>query len=138
MANIKSIGGNPIVLDASGIEPDAVTPDKLADMDGITAGAALGITGEATDSAAWLQRVSTSDGPTTIRSIHGNTIQVTVAKAGMVKVQVFDMMGHTIESHSESMAAGSFAHTFGSMGKGAYIVRVQQGSMAKTIRMQVR
>jgi hypothetical protein len=36
------------------------------------------------------------------------------------------------------MAAGSFAHTFGSMGKGAYIVRVQQGSMAKTIRMQVR
>ncbi len=71
-------------------------------------------------------------------SIHGNTLQVTVAKAGMVKVQVFDMMGHTIESHSESMAAGSFAHTFGSMGKGAYIVRVQQGSMAKTIRMQVR
>ena len=71
-------------------------------------------------------------------TIHGNTLQVTVAKAGMVKVQVFDMMGHTIESHSESMAAGSFAHTFGSMGKGAYIVRVQQGSMAKTIRMQVR
>ena len=71
-------------------------------------------------------------------SIHGNTLQVTVAKAGLVKVQVFDMMGHAIESHSESMAAGSFAHTFGSMGKGAYIVRVQQGSMAKTIRMQVR
>ena len=71
-------------------------------------------------------------------TIHGNTLQVTVAKAGLVKVQVFDMMGHTIESHSESMAAGSFAHTFGSMGKGAYIVRVQQGSMAKTIRMQVR
>ena len=71
-------------------------------------------------------------------TIHGNTLQVTVERAGLVKVQVFDMMGHIIESHSESMAAGSFAHTFGSMGKGAYIVRVQQGSMAKTIRMQVR
>ena len=71
-------------------------------------------------------------------SIHGNTLQVTVERAGLVKVQVFDMVGHIIESHSESMAAGSFAHTFGSMGKGAYIVRVQQGSMAKTIRMQVR
>lgn len=74
MANIKSIGGNPIVLDASGIAAGAVTPDKLADMGGITAGAALGITGEATDSAEWLQRVTTSDGPTTIRSIHGNTV----------------------------------------------------------------
>ena len=71
-------------------------------------------------------------------TVYGNTLQVTVAKAGLVKVQVFDMMGHTVESHSESMAAGSFAHTFGKMGKGAYIVRVQQGSMAKTIRMQVR
>ncbi|MBR6378819.1 MAG: hypothetical protein IKS02_02470, partial [Fibrobacter sp.] len=58
-------------------------------------------------------------------SVHGNTLQVSVAKAGLVKVQVFDMMGHSIESHSESMAAGSFAHTFGKMGKGAYIVRVQ-------------
>lgn len=75
MANIKSIGGNPIVLDASGIAAGAVTPDKLADMGGITAGAALGITGNGpTESAEWLQRVSTSDGPTTIRSIHGNTI----------------------------------------------------------------
>ena len=71
-------------------------------------------------------------------SLMGNTLQVTVAKAGVVKVQVFDMMGHAIESHSESMAAGSFAHTFGSMSKGFYVVRVQQGSLVKTMRMQVR
>ena len=70
-------------------------------------------------------------------TVHGNTLQVTVAKSGLVKVQVFDMMGHSVES-SESMVAGSFAYTFGKMGKGAYIVRVQQGSMVKTIRMQVR
>ena len=71
-------------------------------------------------------------------TIHGNTLQVSVAKAGLVKVQVFDMMGHAIESHSENMTAGSFAHSFGNMSKGAYIIRVQQGSMMKTIRMQVR
>jgi hypothetical protein len=71
-------------------------------------------------------------------TVRGNTLQVRIANPGLVKVQVFDMMGHVIETHSENMTAGSFAHTFGSMGKGAYIVRVQQGSMVRTIRMQVR
>ena len=71
-------------------------------------------------------------------SIMGNTLVVSVARAGLVKVQVFDMMGHSIESHSESMAAGSFAHDFAKLNKGAYIVRVRQGSMVKTLRMQVR
>ena len=51
-------------------KPDS---DALSPM--LTAGAALGITGEATDSAAWLQRVSTANGPTTIRSIHGRTLR---------------------------------------------------------------
>ena len=71
-------------------------------------------------------------------TLQGNTLMVNVAKAGLVKVQVFDMMGHVIESHSESMAVGSFSHTFGPLSKGFYVVRVQQGSMAKTLRMQVR
>lgn len=48
-------------------------PTALAPL--LTAGAALGITGEATDSAAWLQRVSASDGPTTVKSIHGRTLR---------------------------------------------------------------
>ncbi len=71
-------------------------------------------------------------------TLQGNTLQVSVAKAGLVKVQVFDMMGHAIESHSENMTAGSFAHSFANMSKGAYIIRVQQGSMVKTVRMQIR
>ena len=71
-------------------------------------------------------------------ALHGNTLQMTVAKAGLVKIQVLDMMGHAIERHSENMAAGSFAHDFAKLNKGAYIVRVQQGSMVKTVRMQVR
>ena len=75
MANIKSIGGNPIVLDASGIAAGAVTSDKLADMDGITAGAADALTGCGDGTAAsWLTRTSDADGVVTIRSIHGNTI----------------------------------------------------------------
>lgn len=71
-------------------------------------------------------------------SLQGKTLHVTVARAGLVKIQVFDMMGHAIERHSENVAAGSFAHTFGNMGRGAYLIRVQQGSMARTVRMLVR
>ena len=68
----------------------------------------------------------------------GNTLQVSVAKAGLVKVEVFDMMGHAIESHSENVPAGSIAHTFNAMPKGLYVVKVQQGSASKTLKMQVR
>ena len=42
----------------------------------LTAGAALGITGDGpTETAAWLQRTITSDGPTTVKSIHGRTLR---------------------------------------------------------------
>ena len=71
-------------------------------------------------------------------ALHGNTLQVTVAKAGLVNVQVFDMMGHVVESHSENIAAGSFAHTFNAMAQGHYVVRVQQGSAVRTLKMQVK
>ena len=71
-------------------------------------------------------------------SLQDNTLVVNVANAGLVKVQVFDMMGHVMERHSESMFAGSFAHTFKTLPRGMYVVRVQQGSAAKTLRMQVR
>jgi endoglucanase len=70
--------------------------------------------------------------------LQGNTLQMTVAKAGVVKVEVFDMMGNAVESHSEKVASGSFAHTFGMLSSGSYVVRVQQGSSAKTLKMQVR
>ena len=66
--------------------------------------------------------------------LQGNTLQVGTAKAGLLKIQVFDMVGHVIESVSENVPAGNFAYTFGKMGKGAYIVRVQQGAIVRTIR----
>ena len=71
-------------------------------------------------------------------SLQGNTLQVSVVRAGIVNVQVFDMMGHVIESHSENMTAGSFAHTFGAIAQGHYVVRVQQGSAVRTLQMQIR
>jgi len=65
-------------------------------------------------------------------------LQMAVTKAGDVKVQVFDMMGNTVMSHSEKMAVGNFVHTFDAMPSGSYVVRVQQGSAFKTLKMQVR
>ena len=71
-------------------------------------------------------------------ALQGNTLHVSVAKAGLVKVQVIDMMGNTVESHNEKIASGSFAHTFKTMPRGQYIVRVQQGSASQLLKMQVR
>ena len=70
--------------------------------------------------------------------VHGNTLQMTLEKAGLVNVQVFNMMGNAIESHSENMAAGSFAHQFNAMPQGTYVVRVQQGSSVKVMKMQIK
>ena len=51
-------------------------PDGSAYAPDLTAGAALGITGDGpTTTAAWLERTSTSDGPTTAKCIHGNTVR---------------------------------------------------------------
>ena len=61
---IKSIGDIPYPID---VGADALSPL-------LTAGAALGITGNDAEESAWFQRVSTSDGPTTIKSIHGRTL----------------------------------------------------------------
>ena len=67
-------------------------------------------------------------------ALQGNTLQVSTVRAGFLKIQVFDMVGHVVESLNENVPAGNFAYTFGKMGKGAYIVRVQQGAMVRTIR----
>lgn len=71
-------------------------------------------------------------------SMSGSTLNVTVERAGLVKVNVFDMMGHAIESHVENLSAGTYGHSLANLSKGAYIVRVQQGSEQKVIRTQVR
>jgi len=71
-------------------------------------------------------------------TLQGNTLHVNVAKAGVVKVQVIDITGNVVESHSEKIASGSFAHDFKAMPSGFYVVRVQQGSASQLLKMQVR
>ena len=71
-------------------------------------------------------------------TLQGNTLHVNVAKAGAVKVQVIDITGNVLESHSEKIASGSFAHNFKTMPSGFYVVRVQQGSASQLLKMQVR
>ena len=71
-------------------------------------------------------------------TLQGNTLHVNVAKAGVVKVQVVDVMGHVVENHSEKIASGSFAYNFKAMPSGFYVVRVQQGSASQLLKMQVR
>lgn len=58
------------------VQDHSITERKLYNQFLLTAGAALGITGDGpTETAAWLQRTSTSDGPTTAKSIHGRTLR---------------------------------------------------------------
>lgn len=66
MANIKSIGGNPIVLGLDGLTDDA----KQALGSPVVAGGAEALLGaDATDT--WLQRTSTGSGAATVSSVQG-------------------------------------------------------------------
>ncbi|MBR4786109.1 MAG: T9SS type A sorting domain-containing protein [Fibrobacter sp.] len=66
-----------------------------------------------------------------------NELTVTLPKASMVRVQVFDLMGHRVESFSESVSATrsfSLAH----LNKGSYVVRVESGRMARSAKIVVK
>ena len=55
----------------------------------------------------------------------------------MVRVQVFDMMGHLVETLAEPVNVSrsfSLAH----LGKGSYIVRVEANRVARTVNVVVR
>lgn len=62
---IKSIGDVPYPID---VGTDALSPL-------LTAGAALGITGNDADESAWLTRTSDADGVESVRSVHGRTVR---------------------------------------------------------------
>lgn len=70
--------------------------------------------------------------------VEGSVLNIVVAKSGVVKVSVFDMMGNIVESHAENLSAGAYAHPIAGLANGTYVVRVQQGSAMKMIRLQVR
>ena len=55
-----------------------------------------------------------------------------------MKVEVFDMTGHSGKSGSENMQAGAHAVSLENLTAGSYIVRVQAGSAVKSARITLK
>lgn len=70
--------------------------------------------------------------------VQGAKLNIALNKAGLVKVQIFDLMGHVVESHSENMTAGMHQVSLENLTKGNYVVRVMNGSDAKTARISLK
>ena len=68
----------------------------------------------------------------------GSSLNISVAKAGYVKVHVFDLTGHSVKSVSEQMSAGAHAVSLENLTAGSYIVRVQAGSAVKSARITLK
>ena len=71
-------------------------------------------------------------------SAQGSSLNIMTAKSGLVKVQVFDMTGHSVKSISEQMTAGAHAVSLENLTAGSYIVRVQAGSAVKSARITLK
>ncbi|MCQ2088637.1 MAG: cellulase family glycosylhydrolase [Fibrobacter sp.] len=71
-------------------------------------------------------------------SAQGTNLNVTIAKAGMTRVQVFDMMGHVVANISENMTAGTHQVSLDNLSRGNYMVRVMSGSEVKTSRIAIK
>ena len=70
--------------------------------------------------------------------VQGAKLNIALNKAGLVKVQIFDLMGHVVESRSENMTAGMHQVSLENLTKGNYVVRVMNGSDAKTARISLK
>lgn len=68
----------------------------------------------------------------------GTNLNVSVARSGLVKVSVFDMMGHVVLSTTENMTAGTHQVSLDNLSRGNYMVRVMSGSDVKTSRIAVK
>ena len=71
-------------------------------------------------------------------SAQGSSLNIMTAKSGLVKVQVFDLTGHSVKSFSEQMTAGTHAVSLENLTAGSYIVRVQAGSAVKSARITLK
>ena len=70
--------------------------------------------------------------------VQGNNLSINLDKAGSVRVQIFDLMGHAVSNTTESMNAGANTVSLEKMSKGSYIVRVVRGSEVKAARVTIR
>ncbi|SHL28845.1 cellulase family glycosylhydrolase [Fibrobacter sp. UWEL] len=68
----------------------------------------------------------------------GANLNISVARSGMVKVSVFDMMGNMVMSSRKNMTAGNHQVSLESLTRGNYVVRVQNGSDMKAARIAIK
>lgn len=105
MANIKSIGGNPIVLGLDGLTDEAKATLGSAS---VAAGALIGSDGT---ESTWAQRVTTGDGAATIEKLLGNTVvwnQLYYRSAGSATVRG---VTYTIDANGLITLNGTVAET---------------------------
>ena len=70
-------------------------------------------------------------------SYANNELTVTIPTSTMVRVQVFDLTGHLVESLAESMV-GSKSYSLAHLNRGSYLVRVESGSQVRSARITVK
>ena len=66
-----------------------------------------------------------------------NVLTVALPNSAMLRVQVFDMMGHLVESFAETETSSnsfSLAH----LTKGNYVVRIESARSVRTTRILVK
>ncbi|SOD13431.1 Por secretion system C-terminal sorting domain-containing protein [Fibrobacter sp. UWB16] len=66
-----------------------------------------------------------------------NALTVAVPTSSMVRVQVFDLTGHLVETFAESVN-GSKSINLAHLNRGNYLVRVESNSMVRTARIAVK
>lgn len=71
-------------------------------------------------------------------SVRGVELDVSLAKSGMTRIQIFDMMGNLVKSVGENMTAGSHRVSLEGMSRGNYLVRVKNGNDLKASRISIR
>ena len=68
----------------------------------------------------------------------GSILSVNFVKAGKASVQIFDMMGHVVESFNENVTAGANQFSLKNLSNGNYVVRVSMNGASKTTRITIK
>ena len=66
-----------------------------------------------------------------------NSLTVALQASSMVRVQVFDLTGHLVETFAESVN-GTKSISLAHLNKGNYLVRVESNSMVRIARIAVK
>ncbi len=66
-----------------------------------------------------------------------NVLTLALQVSSMVRVQVFDLTGHLVESLEEPVV-GSKSFNLAHLNRGNYLVRVESNNMARTARIAVK